>query len=298
MSRKAPLKTTGVVLSLDEAARIGQRHGDRVEIVGGKDRPWFDWQLRVLKNTCDEIGLLGGKGSGKAQPLTATLMTPYGPKKMGAMNVGDAVSNPDGTFGRVLAIWPRGRMRVYRVTFSDGTSTIVSGDHVWLIRPTSQKLKADRKWADDTSYPNIGMARLYTTDQLRDRVGYSLPSNKDGSVSWSYQVPLTRPVNYLIPGHKPLLDPYVIGALLGDGCLQPHTVAITSFDQEVVSELSTRLGVELRGDSHGRYGIPAKTGVASALNEYKLRAHGSAEKLIPKHYFKQGVDDRFDLAAG
>lgn len=76
MPRKAPVPTTGAILSLEEAERLQEAHGARVDIAwGGKDRPWFDWQTRMLNCTCDEIGLLGGKSGGKSTVMRAWLIS-------------------------------------------------------------------------------------------------------------------------------------------------------------------------------------------------------------------------------
>ena len=46
------------------------------------------------------IGFGGPKGGGKAQPLDAKVMTPYGWRQMGDLKVGSKISNPDGTTQR------------------------------------------------------------------------------------------------------------------------------------------------------------------------------------------------------
>jgi len=76
LPRKAPQPATGAILSLEEAERLFKEHGDRIDIAwGGKDKPWFPWQIRMLQNTCDEIGLLGGKASGKSSIMRAWLVS-------------------------------------------------------------------------------------------------------------------------------------------------------------------------------------------------------------------------------
>jgi hypothetical protein len=97
------------ILTPEEVKRAASQIDGKVTESWGFGRlKWTPMQWTVFKCKEDEIGMLGGKGSGKAQPLDSLVFTRYGPKRMGDMQVGDSVCNPDGTNARVLAIWPRG----------------------------------------------------------------------------------------------------------------------------------------------------------------------------------------------
>ena len=62
----------------------------------------------------------GRPGSGKAQPLDAKIHTPIGWKRMGDLQVGDEVTDPDGGVGVVEGVCPRGWREVCRVTLRSG----------------------------------------------------------------------------------------------------------------------------------------------------------------------------------
>src|SRR6185369_7896774 len=75
----------------------------------------------------DFIIIAGRPSMGKAQPLDARVRTTTGSKRMGELQVGDALASIDGRESRVLGIYPQGVKPVFRVTFSDGRSTTCTG---------------------------------------------------------------------------------------------------------------------------------------------------------------------------
>lgn len=78
--------------------------------------------------------LIGGRQkSGKAQPLTAKVLTPSGFKNMGEMKVGDKIIGQDGKQYNITGIFPQGIKDVYKVSMEDGGSTECCGDHLWEV---------------------------------------------------------------------------------------------------------------------------------------------------------------------
>ena len=75
-----------------------------------------------------------GVGYGKANLLTSNILTPTGWVKMGGIKPGMHVIGKNGHPTKVLQIFPQGKMEAYRVTFSDGSSTEVTGDHLWEVQ--------------------------------------------------------------------------------------------------------------------------------------------------------------------
>lgn len=70
-------KTMGWIGTLEEIEDLQSKYGPEVieSGIGGPDRPWFPWQIRVLTCTADEIGCFGGKGSGKSELMRAWLIS-------------------------------------------------------------------------------------------------------------------------------------------------------------------------------------------------------------------------------
>lgn len=72
--------------------------------------------------------------TGKTQPLDSKVLTPKGFVKMGEIKVGDVVIAGNGKYSRVIGVFSQGVKDVYRVNFSDDTSTKRCGEHLWKVQ--------------------------------------------------------------------------------------------------------------------------------------------------------------------
>ncbi len=91
-------------------------------------------QREFVESTAEECLLSGAYGGGKAQPLNSKILTPFGWKTMGEISVGDyIISGRDGKWAKVLQIHPQGIIDIYKVSFSDGTHTECSNEHLWEV---------------------------------------------------------------------------------------------------------------------------------------------------------------------
>src|SRR5207248_2582276 len=77
--------------------------------------------------------LWGPPGTGKGQPVSATVMTPAGGRRMGELVPGDEVIGANGRAIRVLEVHLLGERDIFKVSFSDGTSLRVTEDHLWEV---------------------------------------------------------------------------------------------------------------------------------------------------------------------
>lgn len=97
-------------------------------------------QYEYFKRNYHYRGMLidADPGTGKAQPLTAKILTPSGWRTMGEIQPGDLVLNPSLEPVKVLQIFPQGVKDIYRVTFEDGRSTECCKEHLWEIYTTEK----------------------------------------------------------------------------------------------------------------------------------------------------------------
>lgn len=249
----------------------------------------------------DEVLFGGAAGGGKATPLTSVVMTPFGIKTMGDMKIGSLVSNPDGTIAKVLQIHPQGVQDIYKVSFSDGSSARCTKDHLWLVHFTRRKVKADRQYIGIAPEDNTDVrGRIVTTAEL---IEFFKLENKSNSYP---VIPLTQPVQFTRTSRAGLdsmrpIDPYVLGVLLGDGCLVGSTLSITSNDIEIVRNVEMGLGYSLSSwpSSEYGYGIPDADGsLRKSLIDLGLLGQGSLTKHIPKTYLYSSIEDRFSILQG
>lgn len=151
---------------------------------------------------------------GKAQPLTSTVYTPNGPVQMGELAVGDFVCGANGRT-LVTGIFPQGKLETYRIKFSDGAEVEASGEHLWEIQICNNK-----------------KPKIMTTDELRRLPAYRFEKRQ-------ISVPVAEAD---FNKQKVPIDPYVLGALLGDGSFRsPATVRISSVDQEILDMVANGL---------------------------------------------------------
>jgi hypothetical protein len=77
---------------------------------------------------------LGTTGSGKALPLDALVLTPFGWVPNGDLRPGDHLIHPDGSTVKVHSIHPQGTIPAVQMSFADGRDAICSVDHLWQVR--------------------------------------------------------------------------------------------------------------------------------------------------------------------
>lgn len=76
----------------------------------------------------------GGRRSGKALPLSATVPTPQGPVRVGDIAVGDTVLTCGGLPTRVRTVSEVHKARCLDVRLTDGRMLTTSADHLWKVR--------------------------------------------------------------------------------------------------------------------------------------------------------------------
>lgn len=229
----------------------------------------------------DVLFLLGPAGTGKAQPLTAKIMTPSGFTTMGEIKVGDVISTPDGNSARVGGIFPQGTKSIYRIVFHDGSSTECCEDHLWKISSISDG------WKD----------RVVDTK-------YIIKNHRNPSGRRKYYIATTAPVHHDRKVYE--ISPYVMGILLGDGCLRGNKPAFTTADSSIAFEVESNINSDYKLWHNGKlqYAIVKKERsnkpnyYTEILNNYGLMGCNSKSKFIPQHYLHGSVDQRIQLLQG
>ena len=240
----------------------------------------------------------GASGVGKAQPLDAHVLTPTGYREMGDIKAGSQICNPDGTTQKVLMIHPQGIKPVYEVTFVDGAKTQVTEDHLWLGWTSNQKLKANRQYMHNEKSIR---ARISTTSDYKKILDHN--SNKEGTKTYPI-IPLTQPVNFNIPmrnantSHS--IDPYILGALLGDGSFRAGTYTITTADSEILQAFKDYFGDSVINRCSDNYGYRIADGgvLKRQITDLGLNNLKSEDKFVPHFYLYDSIINRFSILQG
>ncbi len=222
-----------------------------------------------------------GMGVDKAQPLSAKVLTPAGFRTMGSLMKGDQVIGQNGKPTRILDIHERGFLPAFKVEFSDGTSTICADDHRWAVRTPKEKY-----CGKEFTVRNLEFLR----QKLRDSSGNS-----------KWFIPIVEPVEFM---EKSLpISPYLLGVLLGDGCLTVSTHFVSKEgDMPALVQDELPEGVRMVTGVDGYVGLGAGRGrknpLTEALRDLGLMGCKSQHKFIPELYRNASVDQRLAVLQG
>ena len=211
------------------------------------------------------------RGFAKAQDLSSRVMTPNGWTTIGELEVGDCIIGYNGREQFVQEVHPIEKMELFRVTTRDGRNTLCNADHLWTVTcPSNTGNKLITK-------PIREIAENYQSERYDKR---------DGTyhTECRYFLPTHKPIKY--SPKKYIIDPYTLGAWLGDG--HSNGGGFTSADPELVGyfpyEVRKRKGKYV-------YGILNMLDDLRALNLIN-------NKHIPKQYLRGSIKQRTRLLQG
>ena len=274
-------------------------------------------EYRELFEYAHFLGIMD-RGQCMAQPLDASVLTPTGWAKMGSLSVGDRVIAGDGTPTEVIGVYPQGVKEIVKVTFSDGTSTRCTRDHLWLTQ-TAYQWTAERKYRNRGSLTHdVGRwktPRSYWSVRTADDIAATLKTAGGGK---NHRAPMVGAVDF---DPQPVeVDPWMLGFLLGDGCLRRTSVGFATGDQWVVEEMGRKaqpLGLRVRpvaathwtgspnysyyltGGPAGKQGPGKETNaVLRGVRRYGLLGLRAWEKFVPDPYLVNDADVRLQVLQG
>lgn len=263
---------------MDEAdvAKLIENVGDVPEWFGLDLFPFQ--RIGAIAVAAGHRGLFDEPGLGKANPVSEPVLTPSGFVPMGKIRAGDEVIGSDGRATKVFGVFPQGEQDIVRVTFTDGTYSLCTWDHLWTVTTSNDRSRGSEP-------------RVHTTRELLD-----LGVIAGGKRQW--QIPMVKPVQYA-PA-KPLpLDPYFVGALLGDGYIGRNNPTLTT-DDEIAESLilPTEASIVSLGSIAEGVGNYRINGINGILRDLGLVGHRSETKSIPARYLTASVADRISLLQG
>lgn len=245
----------------------------------------------ALADDSKVIFLAGPAGTSKAQPLSEPVLTENGWQKMGSLKVGDKVYCPDGSTSNILEIHKQGLKDVYKVTFQDGSYTHCCIDHLWLTQTYN-----DRNATTKINGKKIKKQRNGSVKSLKEII----PTIRNSSGKLNHYIPVTEAINFKEQEH--IIDPYLMGILIGDGCLTQKITFSTS-DQEIVEQFQSKLPKNYSIiKSSGKYdfsikGSGQKNKFWEEVKRLKLNTK-SYTKFIPDEYLFDSIKNRTQLLQG
>lgn len=242
-------------------------------------RPYQTKALDTIRASFDHVrrqAVVIPTGGGKGHTPDTEVPTPDGVRKWGDLRLGDLVFGSDGRPTEVLAVYDRGEIPAYRVTFSDGASIVVDGDHLWAVH--------DHKYRRTPRE----VRTLSTSEILAEGLRHGR--------SHRFNVPMTVPVartNGTLP-----VDPYTLGALIANGSLTGAGTQLSTPDDEAINRVRlAHVANKIKDTTAGvcaRYSLP---GLSRHMRDLGLNVL-SAEKHLPTPYLEAPVADRVALLQG
>lgn len=190
----------------------------------------------------------------KGLPIETPIPTPTGWSTMGNLVVGNEVFDKDGNICTVIGKSKKNIKPCYKITFDDKTDVICDNEHLW--------------------YLNDGKVVPVTELKLNDKI----PVNKSLVLEDIPELPI---------------DPYVLGAWLGDG--RNSNGEISGIDEFIFEEIARR-GYRIGDNINSSSDCPSKTifGLITQLKKWKLINN----KHIPECYFRASHNQRLALLQG
>ena len=215
-------------------------------------------------------------GFAKALCHDTPVLTTWGWKKHGDLLPGDFVFGPDGKPKIVEACTPDMLEECFDVVFDDGASVIAGGDHLWAVSRDNNKTPGKR-----------GEITVSTTNLFLKKMEDSGRNQRPDCIIFSKGIEL--------PPKRLLIDPYILGAWLGDGASAYGAIYSGGQDIESMAHL-------------GRITLTKKAEPPYKKDFYRIHIEGLSEKLralnltnnkhIPEDYLEASLEQRWDLLRG
>lgn len=248
--------------------------------------------------------IIAGTGKGKSLGNGTPVYTPEGPVSIEKLTTGDKVIGTDGKAHNVIGVFPQGKLKTYEIEFSDGTIIRNNDEHIWTFQTARQRQRTGG----------------WTTTTLRDMIdNYEITVPTGKYQRKNMYLPIAEPVEY--PEKELKIDPYLLGALLGDGGLTCQQAIITNGERDILDKIEeglSKIGYQLtpRNSLNGYRIIMNKKSkknymeglgknseredgkLTKTLKEYNLAGKDYHEKFIPQDYLYGSVEQRLEILRG
>lgn len=217
-------------------------------------------------------------------------------KRNGDLKVGDVVFNKEGKPVEVVGVFPQGEKEAYEVTLADGRTIICNDAHLWTYQSKSMRKRNSKNWHTST------LRTLIDNGVVNDR--------PDGRKEIKYYIPMNEAVERDEIDDYPA-DPYVVGAMIGNGCMTSNVMEFSSDTEATVSEIARLIGAKgydrnskhnytwtfWTGEHHGngkrRHYLKQVFG-----EDFELIGLKSGDKYIPERYKSGSIEQRWSLVQG
>ncbi len=252
----------------------------------------------LLKNK--KCILADDMGIGKCEFVDNQVFTPKGRQKIGTLKNGDYVIGSDGKPVIVEAVYPQGVKDLYRVTFNDGYSVLVSKEHLFTV---SRCNSGDNSKNRENKYHTISVEQMLDTELnlnvkgkgWNEKRGYKFKTyykTSNGQNKW--QIPIVKPIEFSGDSVLPI-EPYLLGVCLGDGHIKNSSVKVDIHKDDFEEVFKGQLINEYKSHRNVR---SCNIKLGESLKELNLNQTRSHTKFIPDIYKYSSIEDRVSILQG
>lgn len=222
-------------------------------------------------------GMANVGGAARALADYEKVWTSEGAVEIGRLQKGCLVNNTYGSFSKVTGVYPQGERAIFRMKFSDGEHVDCDLEHRWSVRTHHGR-----------KFQTLTTAEILKKGLFRKTIkGKKNP--KGYRPKW--MLPKVDAVEFR--GKEIKIDPYTMGALLGNG---DSRCRLTCLDKEIFDRIPYHLG-EIDKKKDNKASTRTIKGIKSDYHSYGLKCK-SIEKFIPKDYLYNSKEVRMELLHG
>lgn len=231
-------------------------------------------QTEFLASSEQEVLYGGAAGGGKIGYEYQSILTPSGWKNWKDLQVGDTICDPTtGGTQTITHLFAWETLPVWEVEFDDGTVFDTAAEHLWAY-----KIARDR----------ASSKRVASTADMLEHMN----SRKKSAI-----IQTTEPVEFT--AKSVTIDPYLLGCLLGDGCLTTKSISFTSHEDDWPHYFQYFGNLEVKiKDQFVRFVGSTRKTLCNNLQKYNLLGTRSDTKNVPSDYLFNSVEVRKEILRG
>lgn len=252
----------------------------------------YDDMVGVGGHPISRLALVHGPNNeGKALSDETPVLTPRGWVPIAHLSIDDEVIGSSGKPTRIVGIYPQGVKQLFEVTFSDGASIECCGEHLWFTTTAKERnrgryVRGPRPKRKRVATGLIGKGSVKNVELVAKTLAHD------------HAIPVVGAVEYESIGDLPI-DPYVLGLLIGDGCLAHDSITFSKPENDL--HLDLRMGLVGEDRTHRldeMTSLVLGTETRRQLAKLELMGTHSWDKFIPLLYMRASVGERLALLRG
>lgn len=275
MLRQTKQETVTLLSGVDSVMEEVARTLESEDGISGLSTGFNFLNKRINGLQKSKLYILGARPRvGKGYGLDTLTLTPTGWVKNRDIKLGDTVIGRDGKPTKVIGVYPQPLQDCYKITLKDGREVICDAPHEWTVYSS--------KW---------GRERTFTAEELYQKLQ---------CVRYQKRISLPRFTGDYGIEKDFVIPPYIMGVLIGDGCLSAGDLSYCKPSQYVLKEVRRYLPDGVKANFRSDNKIVGITGWSSA-KEYVKQVGLDTQcynKFIPKEYFHSSKAQREELLKG